>query len=82
MTDIALLACEPAHAMTAKSQLHLSYLSRCAGLRNVDPDFNVGNSILVFELDRKRLRALLDGPSPAEVGVGDMPYLTTSVEMP
>ena len=41
---------------------------RCAGLRNVTPDFNVGNSILVFELGQKRLRALLDGPAPAEVG--------------
>jgi hypothetical protein len=82
MTDIALLACEPTHVMTANSQLRPSYLSRCAGLRNVDPDFNVGNSMLVFELDQKRLRALLDGPSPAEVGTGDMPYLTTSVEMP
>jgi hypothetical protein len=55
---------------------------RCAGLRDIKPDFNVGNSILVFELDQKRLRALLDGPTPAEVGTGDMPYLKTNVEMP
>lgn len=68
--------------ITRKNEPQTRFFFRCAGLRNVAPDFNVGNSILVFELDQKRVRALLDGPTPAEVGTGDMPYLKTSVQMP
>ena len=82
MTVTVLLECKTAVDVSFPTTSRSPSLIRCAGLRNVQPDFNVGNSILVFELDQKRLRALLDGPTPVEVGTGDMPYLKTNVEMP
>ncbi len=81
MTAIALPECAT-FALHTPRCINPRSSCRCAGLRTVTPDFNVGNSILVFELDQKRLQALLDGPAPAEVGTGDMPYLQTTVQMP
>jgi hypothetical protein len=51
----------------------------CAFLREREPDFSFGHSILVYHLDEIALEKYLHGPTPHEMKLGDLTYVSGSL---